>query len=136
MESLLPDADMVLAEQNKGTGRPAPAVGEDDNGPNILEGTVLRMWRSNRTGPPDTAVDVCAPVGSPVYAPVTGEVVEVRPYLLYEKYDDYEIHIRPSGWPEIDLVMIHVDDPAVSAGDHVIGRRHAAGESCVCSPTR
>lgn len=124
IESLLPDADMTLAEQNHGTDRTTQASSANDTtgtGTQVLGGTVLRMWRSNRSGPPDTAVDVGAAPGTTVYAPVTGEVVEVRPYMLYEKYEDYEIHIRPEGWPEIDIVMIHVEDPRVEAGDRVVG---------------
>lgn len=121
MESLLPDADMELAEQNQGTGRTETVTHDEATGAEILQGEVLRMWRSNRSGQPDTAVDVGAEPATTVYAPVTGEVVEVRPYRLYEKYDDYEIHIRPQGWPEIDLVMIHVDEPRVQAGDRVVG---------------
>lgn len=119
MTSLLPDADMVAAEENQGTGR--PAAGGDEVGPTVLSGEVLRMWRSNRTGPPDTAIDVGAPPGTPVYAPVTGEVIGVRAYRLYDKYDDYEIHIQPTGWPEVDVVMIHVENVSVEVGDHVIG---------------
>lgn len=119
MTSLLPDADMVAAEENQGTGR-QDAAGKEA-GPTVLAGEVLRMWRSNRSGPPDTAIDVGAPPGTPVYAPVTGEVIGVRAYRLYDKYDDYEIHIQPTGWPEVDVVMIHVENVSVEVGDHVIG---------------
>lgn len=79
------------------------------------------MWRSNRSGAPDSAIDVGAPPGTPVYAPVTGEVIGVRAYRLYDKYDDYEIHIQPTGWPEVDVVLIHIDNVSVEVGDHVIG---------------
>lgn len=116
--SLLPDADMTAAEENKGTGRSTLAPSDD---PSILGGEVLRMWRSNRTGQPDSAIDIGAAPGTPVYAPVTGEVIGVRPYRLYDKYDDFEIHIQPTGWPEVDVVMIHVENVSVAVGDQVIG---------------
>lgn len=120
MESLLPDANMTKAFNNKGTGRdPQPA--SPDGTPQKLTGSVLRMWRSNRSGQPDTAADIGAAAGTPVCAPVTGEVIKVKPYKLYDKYDDYEIHIQPTGWPEIDLVLIHVDKVTVAEGDHVVG---------------
>lgn len=119
MESLLPDADMNAARKNPGVR--LVTVNATGAGPPVLEGEVLRMWRSNRKGKPDTAVDIGVPPGTPVLAPVTGTVIEVRPYRLYDKYDDYEIHIQPSGWPEIDVVLIHVDEPAVKAGDQVFG---------------
>ncbi|MDO8986961.1 MAG: hypothetical protein Q7V14_01910 [Coriobacteriia bacterium] len=118
IESLLPDADMNAATKNHGSGRVEPPA---TAGPAVLTGSVLRMWRSNRSGAPDTAADIGAAPGTTVFAPVTGTVVQVRAYKLYEKYDDYEIHIQPNGWPEIDVVIIHVDAPTVEAGDHVIG---------------
>lgn len=118
MESLLPDANMNVVAQNHGSGRQVPT---STVGPDVLTGSVLRMWRSNRHGAPDTAADVGAAPGTPVYAPVTGTVLKVRPYRLYEKYDDYEIHIRPNGWDEVDVVVIHVQDPKVEPGDRVIG---------------
>ncbi|HET6497430.1 MAG TPA: hypothetical protein VFH17_00030 [Coriobacteriia bacterium] len=121
MTSLLPDADPALADNKRGTGRAASGQDADAEGPSALGGQVIRMWRTNRTGPPDTAADVGARPGAPVIAPVSGTVVEVRPYLLYGEHEDIEIHIQPTGWPEIDLVMIHVTDPTVAPGDVVVG---------------
>ena len=121
IESLLPDADMTAVAQNRTSQRVLPSNEESNCAPAILTGSVLRMWRSNRRGAPDTAVDVGAPIGTEVRAPVTGRVVEIRPYQLYGEHDDFEIHIQPEGWPELDLVMIHVDDIVVAEGDHVIG---------------
>ncbi len=121
MESYAPDADMSAAADKRGTGRKPPELEAGEAPPAILGGEVLRMWRSNRTGAPDTAADIGAAPGSPVYSPVTGIVIEVKPYLLYDKYDDLEIHIQPAGYPDIDLVIIHVTDPTVQAGDHVVG---------------
>ena len=54
--------------------------------------------------------------GTPVYAPVSGEVLEVRPYYLYGEYADFEIHITPNGWAEVDVVLIHVDNVQVVEG--------------------
>jgi hypothetical protein len=56
-----------------------------------------------------------------VFAPVSGTVLQVKPYKLYNKYDDFEIHIQPDGWPGIDVVLIHVADPLVTAGQRVDG---------------
>jgi len=120
LESLLPDADMTRAAENHGTGRKTSDT-EDSPGPDLLAGEVLRMWRSNRTGPPDNAVDVGAQPGTYVFAPVTGKVVAVRPYKLYGQHDDYEVHIQPNGWDDVDLVLIHVEDVCVQEGDEVIG---------------
>ncbi|MHB1342381.1 MAG: M23 family metallopeptidase [Coriobacteriia bacterium] len=87
----------------------------------IWSGKAIRLWRSNRTGSPDTAVDVGADPGTDVFSPVTGTVLQVRSYKLYSKYADYEVHIKPDGWSEIDVVLIHVDDVSVVAGDRVLG---------------
>lgn len=116
IETPLPDADMTAAK-GKGTGRDltAQAPGPDA----VLTGSVLRMWRS-RPGKPNTAVDVGAPPGTTILAPIEGTVVRVREYELYGKYPDWEIHIRPNGMPEIDCVLIHIENPTVVAGDRVV----------------
>lgn len=104
------DADALAAAVAEGT-----AVEEG------WDGTCLRLWRTNRTGPPDTAIDVGATAGTPVYAPVTGTVVDVKAYLLYQKYDDFEIHIRLDGCDAAEVVLIHVAEPTVAVGDHLVG---------------
>lgn len=123
MTSLVPDADMTQAAKLKRTPVGGDASGTDGSGEStsIWNGAVLRLWRSNRSGKPDTAADVGAEPGTTVYAPVTGTVLAVRPYKLYNKYDDYEIHIKPDGWADIDVVLIHVDKVSVKAGDRVLG---------------
>jgi murein DD-endopeptidase MepM/ murein hydrolase activator NlpD len=120
LKSLLPDADTEAAKEKKqGTGRDLnkQETGEDA----VLTGSVLRMWRS-RPGKPNTAVDVGAAPGTPIIAPLDGTVVLVKSYNLYNKpkYPDYQIHIQPDGHPELDLVLIHVTDPMVKAGDRVM----------------
>lgn len=119
LDSLLPDADMTLAAANRSA--PRPAVGTSADGVETLQGQVLRMWRTNRRGPPDTAVDIGAAPGTTVLAPVTGRVVAIRPYRLYDAHDDHEIHIEPAGRPGINVVLIHVADPQVAVGDRVVG---------------
>jgi len=116
MGTSLPDADMTAAAENGGTPRTTQA----SNSTTVLDAEVLRMWRSSRTGEPDTAVDVGAAPGTVVYAPVSGTVIGVRTYWLYGEHEDYEIHIQPDGWPEVDCVLIHIDEMKVSEGDEVI----------------
>ena len=101
----------------------------------MLAGTVLRMWRP-RPGQPDTAVDVGAKPGTAVFSPVTGTVVKVKRYKLYGKCDDYEIHIQPDGYPNLDLVMIHIDDVVVlRRATAWSGGRDAHRARCASSPT-
>lgn len=130
MRSLLADADMgAVIRTGRSTVHSFTVQGATDGeaaaaeagAPGILQGAALRLWRSSRTGPPDRCADVGAPAGTTVLAPVTGKVLLVRPYELYDKYPDFEIHIQPDGWPEVDCVLIHVDGVAVEAGDTVVG---------------
>lgn len=115
LTSLVPDADMDLAAELNAV----PDAGDTGAATNVWDGVCLRLWRTNRGGEPDTAVDAGAEPGAAVWSPVTGTVVAVRPYRLYDAYDDYEIHIRPDGWDTVDVVLIHVDDVRVKAGDPV-----------------
>lgn len=122
MTSLVPDADLGEAARLKHAPMSLAATQSgvaSDSVTTIWNGQAIRLWRSNRRGTPDTAVDVGANAASDVYAPVTGTVLEVRAYKLYDKYPDYEIHIAPDGWEDIDVVLIHVDDVSVTPGDRV-----------------
>jgi len=117
MDTPLPTADNSEAKKDKSTHRdPAKQSTEPDA---KLIGEALEMWRS-RPGKPDTAADVGADPGSPVYSPVTGTVVKVKEFMLYGKYPDYEIHIQPLGYPTVDCVLIHVDDVTCEPGDRVV----------------
>jgi murein DD-endopeptidase MepM/ murein hydrolase activator NlpD len=85
----------------------------------IWSGQIIRLWRSGRSGKPDTAVDVGAVAGTPVLAPVDGTVIYVRTYKLYAKYDDFEVHIAPRDASDVEVVLIHISDVCVSPGDRV-----------------
>jgi len=110
------DAENKAAKRDQSTHRDKSkqASGADAT----LGGSVVRMWR-DRPGKPDTAVDVGAVPGTTILAPVSGTIVLVKPYLLYGKYDDFRVHIRPDGHPKLDVVMIHIEGPMVKAGDRV-----------------
>ncbi len=115
----MPTYRTEAAKDKRGTGRTPEISVADEHG--WLGGSVLRLWRANRPGKPDTAADIGAPAGVPVLAPVTGEVLLVKAYRLYEKYPDFQIHIRPRGHDDLDVVLIHVADPKVARGDAVVG---------------
>ena len=116
MKTPLKDAKNADARGKKGTGRETctQPTGADA----VLVGKVIRMWR-NRPGQPDTAADVGAKPGSAVISPVTGTVVKIKSYKLYGKWNDYEMHIVPDDHDNIDIVMIHIADPAVKVGQRV-----------------
>ncbi len=116
LSTKLPDADSAKAKKEGGTGRDKASQAESADA--WLIGNVLRMWRS-RPGKPNTAADVGAKAGTQVVSPVDGTVLLVKQYDLYGKDADYELHIRPDDGPTLDLVMIHIEDPVVKAGDRV-----------------
>lgn len=99
-----------------GTGRVAS---EQPTGDQWLTGEFVRCFRSGNAGPTMSAIDCGGPVGATVYAPVSGEVVLVKEYKLYDQIDDYRIHIQPTGRPDLDVVLIHLTDVTVKAGDKV-----------------
>lgn len=126
MTSLVPEVSVGaaarLATQKRAataTVVPATPATPTVTAAGIWNGQVVRLWRSGRSGKPDTAVDVGAPPGTPVFAPIDGTVVYVRPYKLYAKYDDFEVHIVPRDSADVDVVLIHITDVCVSPGDEV-----------------
>jgi hypothetical protein len=122
MTSLVPEistgaAARLATQKRTATATATATVISSD----IWDGRVIRLWRSGRSGSPDTAVDVGAKAGTAVFAPVDGTVVYVREYKLYGKYSDYEVHITPTGTDDVDVVLIHISDVCVSPGDEVTG---------------
>lgn len=99
-----------------GTGRD-PA--SQPTGDKWMTGEFIRCFREGNAGPIMSAIDCGGPVGATVYAPVTGEVVLVKQYKLYDEIDDYRIHIQPEGRPDLDVVLIHLTDVTVKPGDKV-----------------
>lgn len=96
-------------------------VNHDQTEGEWLDADALHLYRMTDTTQMDTSIDVGAPLGTPVYAPVTGTVVLVQDYLLYGYVPDVQIHIQPEGHPELDLVLLHQYDPLVAPGDKVEG---------------
>ena len=116
MKTPMKDANLTLAHKNRGTGRVAS---KQPTGDHYMTGEVIRMWRA-RPGRPDTAADVGALPGTTVLSPVNGTIVKIKPYLLYGKYPDYEVHIAPDNTHGIDLVMIHLKDLDARVGMRVV----------------
>jgi hypothetical protein len=89
--------------------------------------------RRDRLGPETAALDVGAPAGTPVYAPVDGVVVSVADYKANGRIEGFEISIAPDVASQGVVVrMSHLDDPErgprlrvgrpVQAGETLIGR--------------
>jgi hypothetical protein len=85
-----------------------------------------------RAAGPASAVDIVLRDEDPVLAPVSGVVSDVREYWLYGRYLDTRLEIRPDDARDLRVVMVHVTDPQVVAGDRVV-----VGETVVAAgPTR
>lgn len=95
---------------------PPDSIGD---GSGIWAGTALQLWRTGRAGKQNSAVDCGAAPGTPVFSPVDGTVMQVRPYKLYGRYDDFEIHIKPDAWSDLDFIVLHVTNPAITPGTRV-----------------
>ena len=89
------------------------------NVPLIAE--AVSTWRLDSVGDENTSVDVGAVAGTVVYAPITGTVVKIKTYSLYGLLDDYEIHIQSPDHPELDVIVLHIDNLMIKVGDEVIG---------------
>jgi hypothetical protein len=95
----------------------APVFEREDG---VWTGSALQLWRSGRTGKMNTAIDCGARPGTPVFSPVDGTVMLIRSYKLYGKYPDFEIHIKPDLWSDVDVIILHTTDPCVALGQHVV----------------
>ena len=114
----LAEATNTTVIANHGTGRVAS---EQPTGDEWLTGEFIRCYRDGNAGPRMSAIDCGGPVGATVYAPVSGTVVKVKKYQLYNEYPDIQIHIQPEGREDLDVVLIHLQDTTVEEGDTVVG---------------
>jgi hypothetical protein len=90
-------------------------AGEDRPGP------AYRVLSSRgRARPATSAVDVVLDEGTAVMAPISGKVVEVKQYALYGSLRDWRIVIEPTERPDLQIVLIHLEDPRVRAGHRVV----------------
>lgn len=89
-------------------------------GNEYLDAEALHIWRPELTQM-DTAIDIGAEPGTDTLAPTSGTVVLVREYDLFDTIKDFEVHIQPENRPDLDLVVIHIIDVCVKAGDKVEG---------------
>jgi biotin carboxyl carrier protein len=111
------DAQEVADRQ--GTNHISPDAQPLGDAPLIAE--AVSTWRLDSVGPETSAVDVGGTAGTDVYAPVTGTVVKIKTYSLFGLIDDYEIHIQSPEYPELDIVVLHIDDLTIKVGDTITG---------------
>ena len=114
MTTELPEADM----ERIGATR-EPRVNREQMEGEWIDAEAMHLWRQADTTAMDTSIDVGAKAGTVVRSPVTGTVVLLKDYKLYDEVPDIEMHIQPDGRPDLDVVLIHTADPLVKAGVHV-----------------
>lgn len=69
--------------------------------------------RDGRAGPATAGLDVGAPAGTTVYAPVDGVIASVSDYLVFGKVEGYEITITPAiAASGLVLRVTHLDEPS------------------------
>jgi len=95
------------------------------------DGDGLRYWVADDS---TQAVDVGAAAGTEIYAPTTGVVAAITPYLLNGKKHGDIVGIQPYGNPSVVVNVAHVDlrrradnTAAVKVGDRVVGGRSLLG---------
>ena len=68
-------------------------------------------------GPGTAALDVGAPAGTDVYAPVDGTVMGLTPYIVNGRRYGSQIDVQPTGAPSLVVSITHVKpDPSLTVG--------------------
>lgn len=83
-------------------------------------------------GQESTSVMIGAPAGSPVTSPISGSVIAVKEYMLYGKYPDVQIDIRPEQMSGVTVSLLFIEDPVISIGDIVTAGRTQLGKVREC----
>jgi murein DD-endopeptidase MepM/ murein hydrolase activator NlpD len=83
--------------------------------------------RAGRAGPATAGLDVGAPVGTTVYAPVDGVIASVSDYMVFGKVEGYEVTITPAiAASGLVLRVTHLDEPQ-NGGRPSVGTQVRAG---------
>jgi len=68
-----------------------------------------------------SAADCAVLPSTRLVSPATGTVTLLKHYKLEGRIDDLQLEIQPDGAPLLRVVMIHIKNVTVKAGDRVIG---------------
>lgn len=77
------------------------------------------MEEDGRAGALTAAMDVGAPAGSVIHAPVDGTIAGIKPYMAKGKCADVEVRIQPQAQSRLQVVLTHIDNTQVSLGQPV-----------------
>ena len=67
-----------------------------------------------------TAADIVVPPDTAVRSPVTGTVKSAGTYVLYCRYRDDKVVIRPDAAPDLEVTVLHITGVQVRAGDRLV----------------
>jgi hypothetical protein len=79
-----------------------------------------------------TSAMIGAAAGSPVTSPISGSVIAVKEYMLYGRYPDVQVDIRPEQMSGVTVSLLFIDDPVISIGDIVTAGRTQLGKVRAC----
>jgi len=80
------------------------------------------------TGGATSALDVGAPAGTNVYAPVDGTVVAITPYVVGGKRYGSQIDIQPANAPTLVVTLTQLQvDPSLTVGSSVVSGARKLG---------
>ncbi len=77
------------------------------------------MEDDKELGSSTASMDIGAPAGSVVYAPVDGTIASIRSYDLRGTCPDTEIRIQAQGQASMIVVLTHIDNPEAALGQPV-----------------
>jgi uncharacterized repeat protein (TIGR01451 family) len=83
-----------------------------------FEPHVVMSSRNRGTGS-TTAADIVVGSRARIHAPVSGQVVTVKRYLLYCDRPDWKVVIKPASDPTLRVLVLHMARPSVQDGDSV-----------------
>ncbi|MDP8910801.1 MAG: M23 family metallopeptidase [Actinomycetota bacterium] len=88
----------------------------------------LTYYQLPGSGSPTGALDVGAPAGTAVYAPVDGTVVGISPYVIDGRAYGSRLEIEPSSAPSLVVSMTHLRvSRGLSVGSPVVASRTKIG---------
>jgi murein DD-endopeptidase MepM/ murein hydrolase activator NlpD len=93
------------------------------------DGSGIRYYMlEGGAGPRTGGLDIGAPVGTDVFAPVDGTVIAISSRIINGRQYGKRIEIQPSGNPSVVVAIMNVQmDPALNVGSPVVSARTKIG---------
>jgi murein DD-endopeptidase MepM/ murein hydrolase activator NlpD len=112
VELIVPSRNVVGVGFHEASNPDAYTLSDDEAGGVVLDSR-------GRSSGPRSAADVRVEPDTPIQVPVAGVVIEAVDYMLYGKYADSRVRIRPDARPDLVVSVLHVRGLRLQAGQHV-----------------